>query len=195
MPQTHNMRVSPQYINVSQYLLDTQYPLDRLFKRPEERHSFFVHKLGYHVNLAGGGFCKIRRIELHWQDLQSQFSREAPRPVTYSTEETLQFWDDGVRSQGWESLLGGELFTIKKDDTRFGFIHSDQIGIYLGLRGIISRVIPLEDNKTLPGVVRVLTSKEFSETMGDYVGLCLLETKVRPRNPCFTKRKRQIIKI
>lgn len=211
MRQAHNIRVGSKYINVPQYLIDTKYPIDTLFGSAEEQQRTagrnLSHKLGYRVQVKGEGYCSIRRLNMFgevppsWSGFSNRLPKNVSADVTYSTDETIDFWNNGVRD-GWESLYGGECFTVKKEGVSFGFVHSDQIGIYLRLKGMKSRVIPLEHSshneegiKEAITVIHTINGNDFMDTWSSYVGLCLLENKVLPKNPCFSKRKRQIVTI
>lgn len=202
MQNTNNLKVSPHYIGIPQYLLDTNYDLSVLFRGQDEnldmgdprRYGLYhPHKLGYRATLVGDGYCMVRRLNL--SPLQSNPARSEPLAdqleAKYSTCEMLDFWSSGVET-GWSTLSGGEIFTTKKDGTRYGFVNWDQVGTYLYLPSVVSRVIPLT-NDDYAGYITRFTRDEYERCLLDYRGLFVVELMEKPKNPCFIKRKRQIV--
>ena len=195
MQNTNNLRVSPHYIGVPQYLIDTRAPIDKLFgeapERPEWHRVPAVNKIGYQAVLLGDGYCEITRLNVvHQNDSRSTDEpyHRYNEPVKYSTCETLDFWKSGLRD-GWETLYGGELFTIKNSEARYGFVHSDQIRTYLFLKSVICTLIPLGYS----GQGIRYDVKDYDDMFEEYLGIFLVELRKRPRNPNFSKRKRQIV--
>ena len=194
MQNINTLKISPHYIGVPQFLIDTKAPMHKLFGEPPERPEWNrvppVYKLGYQATVLGNGYCEIVRLNVVHGDVRPTDHNPIAQaePVKYTTCETLDFWKEGTRD-GWETLEGGELFTVKGPEVWYGFVHSSQVKTYLFLKGVDCTLIPVGGN-TLGLKYSVV---DYNDMFADYIGLFLLQMKKRPKNPCFTKRKRQIV--
>ena len=217
LQQTAKMRISSQYIGRAQYILDPSLPMATLFETasneaPENSYRRGTqYRLGYSVTLLESpGYCALKQYIL------STFGDNAEaEPARYTTEETLNVWDFEAK-KGWVSLEEGEWWQklTTKESSGYGYILGSQLATYLNLKGLSVRLIAIGNQSLaiINGIgnqsLAIINGKDIDRTRANPAtgsigiangfhimpySLYIIEAKALPKNPLFSRRKRQIV--
>ena len=163
----------------TQYLLNADAPIPSVFTPGDTpRHPYSNEFAGMSATLKGNGYCSLTRYNLF----------NVPSTAVYSVDEVATLWDENSKNGNMLCLSGGEWWLSKATElsktTGYGYILGEFAKTYASMGGLLVRLMDL----TRPSGVFESKDVEIEPTH-----LYLIEVRVRPKNPVFTRRKRLIV--